>query len=424
MQHSPSYYFYLIVTSALLLIMWLGFRLLSKWHPFYSRKSFTYMYWLLSLGSLAYLPLSRYFRLMDGSAGSLFQSITYGVYAWLVGLVALILIMAVLYLLRLVANMLGRHNCHQAQEKSAPGAELPAANGGAISRRNFLQGLAVAAPATSWAVSGGGILVGDHYIAAQHHNLPFANLPSQLSGFKVAQLSDTHVGTFFDMTKLDRVLSMIENERPDLLVITGDMIDDLNLLTPAMERINRFAATMKHGIYYCWGNHEYFRDISLIRAAWKVSPVKVLENSNVKILDGERPFYLVGVDYPWATKKDDQQAVRRSFLSRALAGVPDNAFRLLIAHHPDFFDNSFDNNIELALAGHTHGGQVALFGKSLLPIQYKYMRGLYEQQGNYGYVNVGAGHWLPFRLGCSAEVSFFTFRPASPPLSAKTSPGQ
>ena len=139
MQHSPSYYFYLIVTSALLLIMWLGFRLLSKWHPFYSRKSFKYMYWILSLGSLAYLPLSRYFRLMDGSAGSLFQSLTYGVYAWLVGLVALILIMAVLYLLRLVANILGRHNRQSTQEKSVPVTETPTPAGSVISRRNFLQ---------------------------------------------------------------------------------------------------------------------------------------------------------------------------------------------------------------------------------------------------------------------------------------------
>lgn len=68
--------------------------------------------------------------------------------------------------------------------------------------------------------------------------------------------------------------------------------------------------------------------------------------------------------------------------------------------------------ISLTLSGHTHGGQVALFGHSLLPIQYQYRRGLYQRQSCYGYVSTGTGQWLPFRLGCPAEVAFFTLLPA------------
>lgn len=400
MQYSPNYTFYLIVTAVLLLIMWLGYRLLSLWHPFYRQRSISYIYWGLSLGSLACIPVIRYARPAHESMNIPLQAITYGVYSWLVGLVVLLLVMAVLYVFR------------QARVMVEP--KTPSPGEKTIHRRDFLQGMAAAAPTASWAISGGGIVIGDYYIAANRHTLAYPDLPERLVGFKIAQLSDAHIGTFFGMDKLDRVLAMIEKEKPDLFVLTGDIFDDLNLLPEAMERLNRFAVTIPQGTYFCWGNHEYFRNMSVIREAWKTSPITVLENRNVKLVDGNRPLYLMGVDYPWARQKNDQQAVRDSFMKTALAGVPDKAFSVLLAHHPDFLDNAFAHKVELTLAGHTHGGQVGLFGQSLLPIQYKYMRGIYKQEGSYGYVNVGAGHWLPFRLGCAAEVSFFTLAAQRP----------
>lgn len=410
MQQSPTLVFYMIVAAVFLFIIWLGYRLLSKWHPFYSKRSVKYVYWLVSLVAFSAIPLSRYIRPVEGNFGLLFYSITYGAYSWLTGLLVLLLVMFVLYMVRLIF--------HRATKKQqAELSETTQVEGSGISRRDFLQGVAIAAPLTSWAISTGGVVWGDQYMKTNRHSLAYNNLPDQLAGFKIAQLSDTHIGPFFGIDKLDAVLATIAKEQPNMLVITGDMIDDLALLPATMERLNRFAPTLSHGVYYCWGNHEYFRDINRIREAWKTSPVTVLENANIQIADGERPFYLLGVDYPWTNKKEDQQAVRRRFVSSALSGVPDNAFCLLIAHHPDFLANSFEHNIELTLAGHTHGGQVALFGKSLLPIQYKYMRGFYSHNNSRGYVNVGAGHWMPFRLGCPKEVTFFTLNPSSEQLS-------
>ena len=400
MQHSPSLTFYLIVTAVMLFIMWLGYRLLCRWHPFYSSGRIRFIYWGLSLASLAFIPVIRYMQPARESMNMTMQAITYGVYSWLVGLVVLLLVMAGLYIVRFIGK--------------AAALSGPSTGGPKMNRRDFLGAAVAAAPTAAWAVSGGGIIIGDYYIKANRQTLSYPHLPAELEGYTIAQLSDAHIGTFFGMDKLDRVLTMVEKEKPDLFVLTGDIFDDLNLLPESMERLNRFAVTVPQGTYFCWGNHEYFRNISVIREAFKTSPITVLANSSVKLTGGERPLYLLGVDYPWAKQKTDQQAMRDSSLNAALAGVPDKAFRVLLAHHPDFLDNGFAHQIDLTLSGHTHGGQVALFGRSLLPIQYKYMRGLYQQGGSYGYVNVGAGHWLPFRLGCAAEVNFVTLTAQRP----------
>lgn len=404
MQQSPSLTFYLLVAAAMLGLVWLGWRLLNRWHPFYRQPQIRTLYWIVSAACLAAIPLIRYLRPLDGSYGLLFHIATYGVYIWLIGVIALLPVMAVLGGGRLMRRRL------------QPTA--PEAGQSAMDRRTFLRKATVSLPLAAWGISAGGIVVGDNYIAAQRYTLAYEGLPAELDGFKVAQISDTHIGPFFDMAKMDRVLAMTAAEKPDVLVITGDLIDDLNLLAPAMERLSRFAPDVPKGVYFCWGNHEYFRGVSTIRRALEATPVQLLHNSNRQITNGVRPAFLLGVDYPWAKKGDDQQTVRQAFFRQAISGVPNNAFCLLLAHHPGFIDDGFDNNIPLTLTGHTHGGQVALGGYPLLPLQYKYMRGFYERGGHYGYVSLGTGHWLPFRLGSPAEVAFFNFKPASPQFSA------
>ena len=192
-----------------------------------------------------------------------------------------------------------------------------------------------------------------------------------------------------------------------MLVITGDLIDELALLSPTMERLAAFQSQLPQGIFFCWGNHEYFRDINSIRKALDKSPIVVLENSNKAVGNG---LYLAGVDYPWSKDKGGQEVVRRQFFAQAIRGIPADAFTVLLTHHSSFLDDAFAAGIPLSLAGHTHGGQVNIFGKSLLPVQYKYMRGMFRQGDSYGYVSVGTGHWLPLRIGCPAEVSVFTLQ--------------
>ena len=82
----------------------------------------------------------------------------------------------------------------------------------------------------------------------------------------------------------------------------------------------------------------------------------------------------------------------------------------MLTHPPDFFDEAARAGAVLTLSGHTHGGQMGLFGHALMPPVFKYVRGLYEKDGRYCYVHKGSGGRFPYRLGCMPEIAFFTLR--------------
>lgn len=403
MQHGPSIVAMLVIFLLLLGIMWLGGRILAKWQPFYAGKGIRMAYRLVTALAVVIIIFSRWLRPVGGFPGEWFRYFIYAAYIWLIGLVFMLVVLLAGYVIRRVVSRIGQKPLSVKRQyphtvRSAPGS---------LTRREFLQGAVAAIPAVPFAVSAYGVIDGDTTIAVNRFTLPFPQLAPVLDGFTIAQISDTHIGPFFGMNKLERVLTMVKQEQPHLLAVTGDLVDDLDLLLPTMERLTAFQAELPQGIFYCWGNHEYFRDISRIRKALYSSPIAVLENNHQVLKNG---LYLAGVDYPWGQDKTEQEAKRQAYFSQAFKEIPSNAFTILLAHHPDFLDNAFGMGVPLTLAGHTHGGQVAAWGRSLLPVQYKYMRGMFQQRSSYGYVSAGAGHWLPLRLGCPAEISFFTLR--------------
>lgn len=404
MQQGPSLYAILVLFLLLLGLTWLGGRILPKWHPLYTGNVFRYGYWLATLMAVGTLIFSRWLRPAGGFPGEWFRYMIYAAYAWMIGLVFMLVVLLAGQCIRWLASKSSRQSTGQAEADSR---QVEAAQEGQITRRQFLQGTIAAIPAVPLAVSAYGVIDGDTNIVVNRFTLPFPQLPPALDGFRIAQISDTHIGPFFGMDKLDRVLAMVKRENPALLTVTGDLLDDLDLLAPTMERLAAFQAELPQGLFYCWGNHEYFRDIGRIRRALYASPVTVLENRSQAAVNG---LYLAGVDYPWGKNKDEVEAKRQAFFAQAVQAIPAESFTVLLAHHPDFFDNAFAAKVPLSLAGHTHGGQIAFFGRSILPVQYKYMRGMFRQEGSVGYVSVGTGHWMPVRIGCPAEVSIFTLK--------------
>ncbi|WP_425059512.1 3',5'-cyclic adenosine monophosphate phosphodiesterase CpdA [Sporomusa carbonis] len=401
MQHGPSLYAMIFFSVLLLGLTWLGNRILPKWHPVYAGKKARFSYWVVTVLSVAILIFSRWLRPVSGFPGEWFRYFIYAAYVWMIGLVFMLIVLMVGHAGRLLVRKLSRE-AETGEEAEIP-VEAPVPGG--ITRREFLQGAVAAVPALPLAVSAYGVIAGDINIVVNRFALNFPHLPPALDGFKIAQISDTHIGPFFGMDKLDRVLTMVKHEQPDLLAITGDLVDDLDLLVPTMERLAAFQPQVPQGIFYCWGNHEYFRDIGRIRKALNNSPITVLENRNQAVLNG---LYFAGVDYPWGKNKTEVEEKRRQYFDQAVRGIPDGAFTVLLAHHPDFFDNAFAAGVPLSLVGHTHGGQVIIFGMSLLPVKYKYMKGMFQANRSYGYVSAGTGHWLPLRIGCPAEISIFT----------------
>lgn len=388
-MHSPNYFFFLLIFLMQLGIAWLVLFLLKKIFPQYRNKDVSITYWLVTALSFIVLLLSRWISPSDILGDMLRLCIV-----WFAGQAIALVILPFIYGLARITGV------------TKQSAEIE----GGVTRREFLRnGLAVL-PVTALGITAYGVYSGGSTITLQKHDLRFPSLPSNLDGFKIVQISDTHIGVYFSVEKLDEVLETVLAEKPDLLVITGDLIDDLSLLDQTMERLAAVVPQVPYGVYFCWGNHEYFRDISKVRQALAASPIKLLENTGQTIVEGDQPLHLLGVDYPWAKNADEQIAERGRMMGQALASVPPGAFNVLLSHHPDFILNAFAAGIPLTLTGHTHGGQVAIFGRSLLPVKYRFMRGLYSQASMYGYVSTGTGQWLPFRLGCPAEISVFTLK--------------
>ncbi|MDR3561843.1 MAG: metallophosphoesterase [Negativicutes bacterium] len=386
----------LIILTITLLASWINHRLLAKWFSIYRRGPIRYGYLFATIAVCLIIGYSWSLRI---TAFALpfeeLRYLSYAAFAWIIGQIVLLLFLPLLFLLQYLMKP---------TVPAAPSADDPAT----LSRRRFLQGALAAAPVMALGIGASGVLSATGTPVVRRFSLAFPSAPG-LSGFKIAQISDTHVGAYVSVEQFSRIVALVEKEQPDLVVLTGDFVDDLGLLTPSVKILSALAPAIPHGVYFCWGNHEYFRDIGRIRSELRNSPITILENSSTPIMAGQQPLHLLGVDYPWTNTPE----ARRRLLALARKNVPPDAFTVLLAHHPDFLFESFAAGIPLTLSGHSHGGQVVVFGKTLLPFPYVYMRGLYQGNQVYGYVNSGAGHWFPYRFGCPPEISIFTLNSAS-----------
>ena len=382
---------------------WLSIVLLRRVFPIYRRRAVTVLYWLTVAGSFGLFLASRYV-----DAGVFPEAVMKSVF-WLVASPFFLLLFvpigyAFLRMLRI-----------------RPSRPDP-------SRRTLLKMAGVGVPALAYGVSGYSVFRSAGELEVMRYAPRIADLPAELEGFSIAQLSDIHLGVFVSLDKVDEMLALVEGESPDVLVITGDFIDAVNWTEEAIARVDKLAKKLPYGAYFCWGNHEYLRDKPRIDKALRASSIRVLTNRAELVRDGARPLWLLGVDYPWARDLGTNQASRVRMTAEACESVPPHAVKILLAHHSDFIEEGIANGIDLTLTGHTHGGQFAFGQTALLPVQYRYMRGFYDANGAMGlvrggtvdkptavgegkplgYVNAGAGSWFPMRFGCPPEITIFT----------------
>ncbi|MDR3588113.1 MAG: metallophosphoesterase [Negativicutes bacterium] len=393
----------LILLAITAFVSWLNYRLLTRIFAPYRTRAVKYAYLFFTLATIAVMGYGWPRRPpLVVQEIEVFHIFVYGALAWSFGQFILLIFQPLLY----VAHRLIRGR--QAAQVPADTAAAPA-----MTRREFFHRTLAVAPLIAFGVSSQGVYGAQNQMAVQRYSLALPDLPPDLSGFKIAQVSDIHLGPYFDLARLDTVIRMLAEEKPDLVAITGDFSDDLTLLGPAIDRFDRLQPSVPHGIYFCMGNHDYFRSAERVRSALNNSRVVLLDNASRPITAAEKPFYLMGVDYPWEDVNRSGINVstgkRMQCFAAAARDVPPDAFRVLIGHHPDVLFDGFAAKVPLTLTGHTHGGQVVIGGKSLLS-SYRYMRGLYHENGVYGYVSSGTGHWFPFRLGCPAEIGVFTLQ--------------
>ena len=240
------------------------------------------------------------------------------------------------------------------------------------------------------------------------YDIHLKNLGGKADGLKVAQITDLHLGIYFSLHDLEVILQKISTEKPDVLLITGDLVDDTTLLQPMSKILDSFSAYFPYGIYYCWGNHEYFRGYAAVEQALAQSKINVLKNKNALLINDDIPLYLLGIDYSF-NRAGNAKTEYDTMLNKAMQDVPEYSTKILLAHHSIAIDNAFEKRIDLTLTGHTHGTQVGFNGKPLYNA-FKYTRGMFKNGDTHAYVSTGVSGWFPFRLGCPPEIVIFTLK--------------
>jgi len=251
-------------------------------------------------------------------------------------------------------------------------------------------------------LAGVGLVQGNRPPVIERHEVFLPKLPPELDGLKLCQLSDLHLGTILGRRWLEARLAQVQSLAPDLVVVTGDLVDGnarhVEALVPLLAQLRA-----PLGVFAVTGNHEYYagleRSVKLLEAAG----YRVLRDTHVEVAPG---LVLAGVDDLTARR---QFGAKHQALEKALQGRPPGAC-ILLSHTPWDVTRAEALGVQLMLSGHTHGGQIWPFG-ILVRLSYPYLEGLYQVGSLWLYVSRGTGTWGPrMRLWRPAEVTLFTLR--------------
>ncbi|WP_394821870.1 metallophosphoesterase [Pendulispora albinea] len=286
-----------------------------------------------------------------------------------------------------------------------------------LPRRAVVTAVTALAPAAAAATVFRGFSEGQRPTAIRTVPVVFPKLHPDLEGFRILQLSDLHLGPAKQLADLELLFEQLDTSehRPDLIVFTGDVADDVRQLGPALALAHQFRAA--HGVLASLGNHEYIHDIRVTRPIYDRSPVPLLVDEGAELRVGDARLYVGGANDPVIIRADIHPFLEGS-VERAMRGSPSDAFRLLLSHRPDAFDIAARRGIELTLSGHTHGGQIGANGKSAFEPLWPdgYLWGGYGRGGSRLYTTAGFGNWFPFRVGCPTEAPLIVLSSARGPL--------
>ena len=234
-------------------------------------------------------------------------------------------------------------------------------------------------------------------------------LPDGFDGFRIAHVSDLHNTEIGKDNK--KLLAMLQDAEPDIIAITGDLIDSRNTDVEVALQFIREAVKIAP-CYYVTGNHESrISEYSVLKAGMETAGVVILEDARTEISLGGETITLIGVNDPSFRTNDlsgDSVTVMDAKLTQLHAD--DDGFTILLSHRPELFDTYVKNNIDLVLSGHAHGGQFRLpfIGGLVAPHQGmfpQYDAGLYTEENTNMIVSRGVGNSIfPFRINNRPEV--------------------
>ena len=312
------------------------------------------------------------------------------------------------------------------EELSEPLPEEPVHG---ISRSEFLtkSGILVASLPIfplSWGMISGGY---DYKIIRQKLYLP--NLPASFHGMRIAQLSDVHSGSFYNKKAVLGGIEMLMGEKPDAVFFTGDLV---NNVASEMRDYQDIFAKLKAdlGVYSVLGNHDYGdyyfgredsaakrKNLQDLKETHRVMGWDLLLDEHRDIVVNNEQIAIVGVEN-WGTGRFP----KKGDLTKALSGTEESPVKLLLSHDPSHWRAQvLDTDVDVMFAGHTHGMQFGVRGEHFQwsPAKYVYKEwaGLYEEQKQQLYVNVGFGFLgYPGRVGMLPEITVFELIKGEKPI--------
>ncbi|MGY1686129.1 metallophosphoesterase [Geodermatophilus sp. SYSU D00867] len=276
------------------------------------------------------------------------------------------------------------------------------------SRRLFLaRSLAVTAGAVALGTAGTGVYLANSAPVVRRVPVTLPRLDPALDGLRIVTFSDGHLSATYGGRRFERLVEIVNSQRPDVVAIVGDLVD--GEVDELREEVAPLADLVsEQGVYFVTGNHEYFVDTTAWLRHLPTLGVEVLRNERVPITRGGTSFDLAGID--------DRTAARSGVpghgadLDAALDGRDDATPVVLLAHQPYMVEQAQAAGVDLQLSGHTHGGQLWPFDYAIR-LDQPAVEGWSRHGDTQLYVTTGAGYWgPPMRIGARPEVTVVELR--------------
>lgn len=250
----------------------------------------------------------------------------------------------------------------------------------------------------------GGAWYQAHHVQFTHYEIA---TDKEVGSLRVVQIADSHVGALFSGKELEKYVDEIQEQSPDIVVITGDFVDDSTSrqdMTDACKALGKLKT--KYGVYFVYGNHDKGYYPAELRGYTAEELAAELEKNNVIILEDENVliddrYYLIGRQ----DRSEEQLGGKRASMEELTQGIDKDKFSIVLDHQPHDYEAQSKAGVDLVLSGHTHGGQ-------FIPINYvgewtgenDKTYGLENRDGTNFIVTSGIADWeIKFKTGCKAE---------------------
>jgi predicted MPP superfamily phosphohydrolase len=255
--------------------------------------------------------------------------------------------------------------------------------------------------------------IGSRALAVRDVVAELPDLPPEFEGLRIVQLTDLHLGPHLPRSRFERIASEIERLAPDVIVVTGDIVDD------RVEDLEVYAAILggmraPSGIYLIAGNHDVYAGWDAVERRLRRGDLgTLLVNESREIRRGSAAISIVGTGDP-AGRGFPETDIAPD-IEQSLSEVPPGQMVIALAHNPSLFPALAERGVALTLSGHTHWGQLALpaAGWSMAGMFLEDAMGVITRGRSLLYISPGTGYWgIPFRIGATGEITHVTLRRA------------